>query len=86
MARKPGFWVTTEETRRNFRNGNSKYETAYIFADTYRKLKQLLKEYLPLSVDEQITICRERRGEWGEWFEVWELVGGKPKIIKQGWN
>lgn len=86
MPRKPGFWVTTEETRRNFRNGNSKHETAYIYADTYRKLKQLLKEYLPLSLDGEITICRERRGNWGEWYEKWQMVNNKPKIIKQGWN
>ena len=50
MARKPGFWVMTEETQRNYRICNSKYEKAYIYADTYRKLKPLIKEYLPLSL------------------------------------
>jgi len=85
-SRKPGFWVTTEETRRNYRNGNSKHESAYIYADTYRKLKQELKTYIPLSVTGEITICRQRRGEWGEWFEIWEMRQGKPTIVKEGWQ
>ena len=85
MARKPGFWVMTEETQRNYRMCNSKYEKAYIYADTYRKLKPLIKEYLPLSLTGEITVYRERRGEWGEWFERWELIRGKARIVKQGW-
>ena len=84
-SRKPGFWVTTEETRRNCRNGMSKHESAYIYADTYRKLKQELKTYIPLSVTDEVTICRQRRGNWGEYYETWRMVQGKPKIVKQGW-
>ena len=86
MARKPGFWVTTEESIRESRDYFSKKRPCiWISADTYRLLKKKLSEYLELSVDKEITIYRERRGEWGEWFETWQLVGGKPKIIKQGW-
>jgi hypothetical protein len=46
----------------------------------------LIKEYLPLSLDDEISIHRSRRGEWGEYFEVWQLVNGKPTIVKQGWQ
>lgn len=83
---KPGFWVTTEETQRNYRMSNSKHGSAYIYADTYRKLKPLIKEYLPLSLSGELHIHRSKRGEWGEWFEVWQLQGGKPTIVKEGWN
>jgi predicted methyltransferase len=83
---KPGFWVRTEETQRNYRNSSSKHQSAYIYAETYRKLIPLIKEYLPLSLDGEISIHRSRRGEWGEWFEVWRMVNGKPTIIKQGWQ
>ena len=24
--------------------------------------------------------------KWGEWFELWGKVGGKNKIIKEGWQ
>ena len=34
---------------------------------------------------DSINVTRFKRGEWGEWFERWELCDGKPKIIKQGW-
>jgi len=30
-------------------------------------------------------VTRFRRGQWGQWFEHWEEVDGKLKIIKQGW-
>ena len=57
MPRKPGFWVTTEETRRNFRNGHSKHETAYIYDDTYRKLKHQLQQVLIQIATNRISDC-----------------------------
>ncbi len=60
-------------------------------APTYRELKKLIPEHLlransPYSEhDRDVTVTRYRRGEWGQWFEVWTLVYGKTKLIKQGW-
>jgi hypothetical protein len=33
-----------------------------------------------------VTVFRSRMGEWGEYFEKWSLVDGKPKKVKEGWN
>jgi hypothetical protein len=52
---------------------------------TYREFKRTVKELLTESRTKELTIFRERRGEWGEWFERWELINGNPKITKQGW-
>jgi hypothetical protein len=35
--------------------------------------------------DDSIFVSRSRRGQWGEWFEHWDLINGEPKITKQGW-
>ena len=51
---------------------------------TYQKLKTELKKVLK-KTNETITVFRSRRGQWGEWFEKWECVNGKPKIVKEGW-
>lgn len=86
MPRKPGFWVTTEESLRDSRNSyGRKPQSIWITADTYRKLKKELKKYIPLSINASVSIYRERRGNWGEWYEIWEMVNGKPKILKEGW-
>jgi hypothetical protein len=54
---------------------------------TYRELLKKLPELIEQNIDpEGLYVLRTRRGEWGEWFERWELINGKPKIIKQGWN
>jgi hypothetical protein len=55
------------------------------YVNTYEKVKQNLKRYLDNATDATVEITRSRRGEWGEWFERWELVDGKKKIIKQTW-
>lgn len=53
--------------------------------DTYRDLRKQIKRFLHESYDDKVSVSRTRRGEWGEWFENWELVNGKPEIVKQGW-
>lgn len=55
---------------------------------TYAELKKALKDYI---LDNHIGECevfvtRSRRGEWGEWFEKWVKINGKPTIIKKGWQ
>ena len=53
---------------------------------TYSEVKKRIKDLLEISDDNEVSVYRHRRGEWGEWFEKWQMIGGKPKIIKQGWN
>ena len=54
---------------------------------TYRELLKKLPELIKQDDDsEGLFVLRTRRGEWGEWFERWKLVEGKPAIIKQGWS
>ena len=53
---------------------------------TYRILLSKIKQHLTESLDNEVRVYRSRRGEWGEWFEYWSLVNGKPKITKQGWQ
>ena len=74
---KPGFWVVTDKYTR---------KSEYVNAKTYRELKKKIKEYLPLSLSGDLHIHRQRRGEWGEWFEIWEMRQGKPTIVKEGWQ
>ncbi len=52
---------------------------------TYRELKLNMKTYLEESYNNKVNVYRTRRGEWGEWFEHWRLVNGKPEITEQGW-
>ena len=74
---KPGFWVLTDKSTR---------KNEYVNAKTYRELKKKIKEYLPLSLSGEISVHRSRRGDWGEWFEVWQMRQNKPTIVKEGWN
>lgn len=48
---------------------------------TYRELLKELPSLFKMAKDGTIHVYRSRRGEWGEWFEIW--AGGK--IIKEGW-
>lgn len=52
---------------------------------TYRELKKNMKLLLQRSPDNEVGVSRSIRGEWGEWFERWSMVNGKPQIVKQTW-
>ena len=82
---KPEIRVITQETNRDYhwRQGKSAYVS--IQYPTYKELKKNLLRHLQENLEPVVQVYRSRRGEWGEWFEHWQLVGGKPKIIKQGW-
>lgn len=83
---KPQLTVITNETLRESRShwqSKSPYQTVQY--KTYDELKRNIKKHLEENLEQQIPVCRSRRGEWGEWFENWSLIDGKPKIIKQGW-
>jgi hypothetical protein len=70
---------------RNRRNGGGMYE--YRFYKTYRELKKDMKNLLNECIDDDgVSVYRSRRGQWGEWFEVWKLENGEPTIVKQGWS
>jgi hypothetical protein len=61
-------------------------KTKHVTYNTYAELKKDLPNLIKLDDDpEGLFVLRSRRGEWGEWFERWKMVDGKPKIIKQGW-
>ena len=83
---KPQITIITEETRREYVNGYGKkspYKT--IQYKTYSELKRNLRKHLEENIEETLSVCRSRRGEWGEWFEVWKLIDSKPTKIKEGW-
>lgn len=52
---------------------------------SYRELLKNLKDLLKEDQENIVTVYRQRRGEWGEWFEKWGLVDGKPVKLKEGW-
>ncbi len=85
-AWRPFFYYVTDESRREYRNGWRKSEQIYKDFPTYQKLRREIKKFLEENITGSITVFRTRRGEWGEWFEEWELINGKPTIIRQGWN
>lgn len=82
---KPQASFATDESIRDYRNGYRKSRDITNVYDTYDKLKQSMKAMLNASHDEMVYVSRSRRGEWGEWFEHWSLVNGRPTIIKEGW-
>ena len=53
---------------------------------TYAELKSRLSELIEQCPDKQLTVFRSRRGEWGEWRELWGFnYKRKPVIIEKGW-
>ena len=63
---------------------NGKKEVSLI-VPRYTDVKATIKTMIDDAVDGIVRVYRRRRGEWGEWFEHWQLVNGKPKVIKEGW-
>ena len=82
---KPEVTYQSKESVDEYWRGNRKSPHIRLRFDTYAKLRRELKEMLESSDDNTVIVFRSRRGEWGEWFENWSLVNGKPKIVKQGW-
>jgi hypothetical protein len=82
---KPEIRVITRETNRDYHNRQGKSAYVSIQYPTYKELKKNLLRHLQENLEPVVQVYRSRRGEWGEWFEHWHLVNGKPQIIKQGW-
>jgi hypothetical protein len=72
-------------TRRRSRKPSVMVNGKQTLFSSYRELKKNIISLIKMSYDNDITVFRERRGEWGEWFEHWSLIDGKPMIIKAGW-
>ena len=53
---------------------------------TYSEVKKRMRDLLAISKNNEVSVYRHRRGEWGEWFEKWAMINGKPTIFKQGWQ
>ena len=66
-----------------------RWQPGYWLGKEYKRFPtyRLLKKALPEDLKEQniIYVSRSKRGEWGEYFENWELIDGKPKKVKEGW-
>jgi hypothetical protein len=90
--RRPQVQYITAESLRDWQNDYSKRKRKQVVESfpTYRELKKnmarILANAIYLDEDDAVSVYRERRGEWGEWFENWSLVNGQPKIVKQGWQ
>lgn len=51
-----------------------------------RKLRKDMRRQITQSIDGEIHVARSRRGNWGEWFEVWDMCAGKPRLLREGWQ
>ena len=87
MARKwrPGCWIKNPDYRPG-EYWSKQPKTIWVSYPTYRELKKNLKDLFKRNDNQDIHVSRTRRGEWGEWFEIWEYNGGNPVIQKQGWQ
>jgi hypothetical protein len=83
---KPQASFITDDSIREYRMGQRKGMVNINVYPTYAKLKRSIATMLSESHDGRVNVVRSRKGEWGEWFENWELVDGKPKIVREGWN
>ena len=87
---KPQVTYMTDESLHDYRveryRVTSPYKTERF--KTYAELKKALKDYILDNHigEDEVFVSRSRRGTWGEWFEKWVKVNGKPKITKQGWQ
>lgn len=65
---------------------NEKGENKVVLVRTYKEVKRRMNAFMLNSFDENVSVFRKRRGQWGEWFENWSRIGGKCEIVKQGWQ
>jgi len=82
---KPQVRVITKETKRDYYNGQSKSAFKTVQYPTYRELRKNLRKHLEENLEPTVSVYRSRRGEWGEWAEIWRLGNNKPVKVKEGW-
>ena len=83
---KPQLLYTTNQSVNDFYGNRRKSMYIRETYKTYVELKKDLRRVLAETNEDYISVYRSRKGEWGEWFEIWQLINGKPEIIKQGWQ
>lgn len=87
---KPQVTYMTSESRHDYNVDRYRVNSPYVTKrfNTYAELKKALKDYILHNHigDDEVFVSRSRRGQWGEYFEKWELVNNKPTIVKQGWQ
>ena len=87
---KPQVTYMTSSSLNDYRSERSRVTSPYKTErfNTYAELKKALKDYILHNHigDDEVFVSRSRRGQWGEYFEKWELVNNKPTIVKQGWQ
>lgn len=79
---RPQVIVITAET---VREANNSYPHRTVSYPTYRELKKNIAKHISENLELPLTVTRSRRGKWGEWFEKWQMVNGKPTIESEGW-
>lgn len=85
---KPQVTFTTRESLHEYRNDYSGRKKSYVCIryKTYRELLKNIKQHCIDNIDaDGVSVSRSRRGEWGEWFEIWKYEGGKAVKVKEGW-
>ena len=87
---KPQVTYMTSESLHDYRMNRYRVSSPNITKSfkNYAELKKALKDYILHNHigEDEVFVTRSRRGEWGEWFEKWELINGKPTITKKGWQ
>jgi hypothetical protein len=87
---KPQVTYMTFSSRHDYNSERYRVTSPYITErfKTYAELKKALKRRILHDHigEDRVFVTRSRRGEWGEWFEKWELINGKPTITKKGWQ
>tara|TARA_R110000851_G_scaffold196444_3_gene347425 strand:+ start:17938 stop:18219 length:282 start_codon:yes stop_codon:yes gene_type:complete len=88
---KPQVRYETEESHHDYYNASPYARPRprkYIVTQfkNYVELKKELKDICEKNIDPTgVQVIRSRRGNWGEWFEIWELSDGEPTIAREGW-
>ena len=86
---KPQVSYMTLSSKLDYERGRLRCTSPYVQEafKTYAELKKKMRVILENHIGERpVAVYRSRRGTWGEWFEHWQLVNGKPTIVKQGWQ
>jgi len=83
---KPQITVLTRDSENEYRMGKKRSPYKTIQYPTYAELRKNIKRHLEEDLGDTVSVSRSRRGEWGEWYENWQLDHErKPVIIDQGW-
>lgn len=87
---KPQVRYMTRESLHDFKVGRYGITSPYTITafKTYAELKKALKDYIldtHIGSDE-VVVYRSRRGHWGEYYEKWTKINGKPTITKKDWQ